>query len=103
MGVCENAVGAADMVINHLGFLLQEGGSGVFLMLNDLGQNLFQTLDDSRFGLAQCHLVGHLENVAERFCALAAESADRKAELVDRLDNWLDLLGENQARQMQHG
>ena len=56
-------------------------------MLDDLRQDLFQPLDDGRLGLAERHLVGDLENIAQRLGAFAVKSAHRQAELVDRLDD----------------
>ena len=55
-----------------------------------------------RFGFAQRHLVGHLENIAQRLGAFAVKPAHGQAQLVDRLDDRIDLLRQHQARQMQH-
>ena len=98
MGVGQNAVGAPDLIIDHLGLLLQQRRARVFLVLDDLGQDLLQPLDDGALGLAQGHLVGHLENIAQRLGALAVKAADGQAELVDRLDDRVDLLRQDQAR-----
>ncbi len=57
MGVGQNTVGATDVVIDHFGFLFQEIGARVFLVFDDLGEDLFEALDDGSFGFAQGHLV----------------------------------------------
>ncbi len=59
-------------------------------------------LDDDRFAFAERHLVGDLKNIAQRLGAFAVKPAHREAKLVDGLDDRIDLLGENEARQMQH-
>ena len=56
----------------------------------------------ARFRFAQRHLVGNLKNISERFRAFAVKSAHGQTELVDGLDDGIDLLGQNQAGQMQH-
>ena len=84
------------------GFFSSKRRPRVFLVLDDLRQHLFQPLDDVGFGFAQRHLVGHLEDIAQRFGAFAVKSAHRQAELVDRLDDRIDLLGQHQPGQMQH-
>ena len=52
---------------------------------------------------AQGHLVGNLEDIAQRLGAFAVKSAHGQAEFVDRVNDRVDLLGQNQPRQMQHG
>ena len=49
-------------------------------------------------GFAEGHLVGHLENIAQRLGAFAVKPAHGQAELVHRLDDRVDLLGQHQAR-----
>ena len=66
-------------------------------------KHLVQPLDDVRFRLAQGHLVGDLENIAQRLGAFAVKAAHGQAQLVDGLDDLVDLLGQHQPRQMQHG
>ena len=51
---------------------------------------------------AQRHLVGNLENIAQRLGALAVKPAHGQAELVHRLDDRIDLLRQHQSRQVQH-
>ena len=48
MGIGQNAVGPPDVVIDHLGLLLQQRRPRVFLVLDDLGEDLFQPLHDGR-------------------------------------------------------
>ena len=54
-------------------------------------------------GLAEGHLVGHLEDIAQRLGAFAIKPAHGQAELVDRLDDRVDLFGQDQPGQVQHG
>ena len=53
-------------------------------------------------GFAERHLVGDLEHIAQRLGAFAVKPAHGQAELVDGLDDRIDLLGQDQAGQMQH-
>ena len=55
-----------------------------------------------RLCFAERHLVGNLKNISERLGAFAVKPAHREAELVDRLDDRIDLLAQNQPRQMEH-
>ena len=91
------------MVVNHLRLLLHQRLPRVFLVLDDLRQHLVQPLDNGDFVFAEGHLVRHLEDVAERLGALAIKSAHRQPELVDGLDDGIDLLGQDESGQMQHG
>ncbi|MEI9865467.1 MAG: hypothetical protein WDN00_13140 [Limisphaerales bacterium] len=43
-----------------------------------------------------------MKDIAQSFGAFAVKSAHRKTKLVDGLDDRIDLLGENEAGQMQH-
>ena len=86
-----------------LGFFSSSIGARVFLVLDDLQQDLVQPLDDVRLRFAQGHLVGNLEDVAQRLGAFAVKAAHGQADFVDRLDDLVDLLGQDQAGQMQHG
>jgi len=72
-------------------------------MLDDLKQNFVKALDDVCLLFAQGHLIGNLKDVAKGFSAFAVKAADGKAEFVDALDDLVDLLGEDQAGQVQHG
>ena len=47
-------------------------------------------------------LVGDLVEVAHRLAALAVQAADGQVDLVQRLEDLLDLLGQHQRRQVQH-
>ena len=66
-------------------------------------EDLFEALDDVGFDFAQGHLVGNLEHVAQRLGALAVEAAHGQAQFVDGLNDRVDLLGQHQPGQMQHG
>ena len=57
----------------------------------------------SRLGLAEGHLVGNLEKVAERLGALAVEAAHGQADLVHRFDDLRDLVVEHERGQVHHG
>src|SRR5712671_7236626 len=72
-------------------------------MFYDLRKNLVQPFDDAGFGLAECHLIRHLENVAQRFGALAIKPADGEAQLVHGLDDGVDLLVKDETGEVQHG
>ena len=64
---------------------------------------MFSRSTISGLGLTQRHLVGNLKDISQRFGAFAIEAAHRQAQLVDGLDDLVDLLGQNQAGQVQHG
>ena len=72
-------------------------------MLDDLQQDLVQPLDDVGLDFAQGHLVGNLEDIAQRLGAFAVKAAHGQAQLVDGLNDLVDLLGQDQPGQMQHG
>ena len=63
---------------------------------------LFSRVDDFLLLLAERGLIGDLEEIAERFRALAVEPADGEADFVHGLDDLVDLLGEHERRQMDH-
>src|SRR5205807_1595458 len=44
-----------------------------------------------------------LKDISEGFGTLPVETANGQAQLVDRLDNGVDLLGQNQTWQVEHG
>ncbi len=72
-------------------------------MLDDLAQDLFQAFDDGALGLAQSHLVGHLEDIAQRLGAFAIKTTNSQTQFVDRLDDRVNVLVQDQPRQVQHG
>jgi hypothetical protein len=59
---------------------------------------LLSRLDDIGLRLTQSHLIGYLEDVPQRFRALAVKSAHGQSELVHRLDDLIDLLTQNERR-----
>src|SRR2546427_8167781 len=89
--VGEDAVGAANVVVNHFRFLFQKHGTGVFFVLDDLQKDFFQTLNNGGFRFAEGHLVGNLENVAQRFRSFALETPNRQAQFVYRFNYFVDL------------
>ena len=95
MGVGQDAVGPADVVIDHFGLVLEELGPGILLVVDDLQEHLVEPLDDVRLRLAEGHLVGDLEDVAQRLRAFAVQAADGQTKLVDRLDNLVNLLAQD--------
>ena len=101
--VSQDAVSTTDVVEQHGGFLLHLGEARVLFVLNDLEQNLVDAFDDVVLWLTQGHLVGDLKDIAQRLGALAIEPAHRQSQLVDGLDDLVDLLGQDQARKVQHG
>ena len=102
MGVGEDAVRAADVVVDHLRFAFHQLDAGVLLVVNDLQQHLVEPLDDVALGLTEGHLVGNLKDVAQRLGAFPVKPAHGKAQLVDGLDDLVDLLAQHQPRQVQH-
>ena len=102
MGVGEDAVRAADVVVDHLRFAFHQLDAGVLLVINDLQQHLVEPLDDVALGLAEGHLVGNLKDVAQRLGAFPVKPAHGKAELVDGLNDLVDLFTQHQPRQVQH-
>ena len=72
------------MWVKHdLGLLLQQHAAGIFLVLDDLKQDLVQPFHDVRLDFAQGHLVGDLEDIAQRLGAFAVKAAHGQAQLVD--------------------
>jgi len=55
-------------------------------VFNDLGQDLFQTLHNGGFGLTQCHLIRHLEHIAQGFGAFPYRPLTAKPSL---LTDWI--------------
>src|SRR6266850_4243625 len=102
MGIGEDTVGAAYMVIDHFRLLFEEVSPGILFMLNDLRQDLLKALHNGAFGFTERHLIGHLKDVSEGFGAFPVEATDSQTKLVDGLDNGIDLLGQDQAGQMEH-
>ena len=93
----------SDLSIAEAGKLLRSGDlsstaltehflARIFLVLHDLDDDLGKLIDDVGLGFAEGHLIGDLEEVAECFGALAVETTDREAELVDGLDDRSDLV-----------
>ena len=97
MRIGQNSVGAADVVVNHLRLSSPTSVARAFSSCSMIWrQHLVQPLDDVGFGFAQSHLVGNLENIAQRFGAFAVKAAHRQAQFVDGLNDRIDLLGQNQ-------
>src|SRR6266702_4900937 len=71
-------------------------------MLDDLGQDLFKPLDNRAFRFAKRHLIGNLKDVAQSFSSFSIKAADRQPELVYGLNDRVNLLGQDQAGQMEH-
>src|SRR5437899_1606180 len=90
------------MVIDHLGLLFEQSASSVLFVLNDLAKDFLQPLDNGALRLAESHLVGDLEYVAQCLGALPIQAADSQPQLIHRLNNWIDLLSQHQSRQVQH-
>ena len=103
MRVAEDAVGPADLVEQGLRALLEEDLAGVLLVLEDLGDDAVQPGNDLLLGLAEGGLVGDLEEIPHRLGPLAMEPADGQADLVDRVDDLVHLLGHDEAREVHHG
>ena len=101
--VAEDPVGAADLVEKHIGAPLKERLAGVLLVLDDLLDDFDQTVDDFLLGFAQRGLVGNLEKIAQRLGALAVKPAHGESDFADRIDDLVDLLGEDEARKVHHG
>ena len=61
MGVAQHAVGAADLVGDHLRIVLEQFFAGVVLVVGDLRDDALQAADDGFLALAEGGLVGNLD------------------------------------------
>lgn len=103
VGVKDNAVGAADLIGEHAGFFLNQLLAGVVFQVGELANDFDEAIQNLPFRFAEGGLIGDLEQVAEGLGSLAVEPADGEAELVDRFDDLIDLLAQNEAGKMEHG
>ena len=69
MRIGQHAVCPPDVIEQFLWLSLLQGRPRIGLMLDNLQHHFVDSLDDIRLTLAQCHLIGHLKNVPERFGA----------------------------------
>ena len=100
--VTQDSVGAAHLILQHGVMVFFELGTGILLRAHDAFDDFFDLRDDLRLRLAQRVLVGDLEEITQSLGALTVEAAHSQADLADGLDNGIDLLGQNERRQMQH-
>jgi len=94
---------AAHLVGNHPALVLKHFLARVFLVFDDLLDHLREPVDDVGLRFAEGHLVGNLEEVAERLGAFAVEAADGEADLVHGFDDLGDLVVEHEGGQVHHG
>ena len=102
MCVGEDAVRAADVVVDHLRFAFHQLDAGVLLVVNDLRHSTLLSRSTMSLGLTAGHLVGNPKDVAQRLGAFPVKPAHGKTQLVDGLDDLVDLLAQHQPRQVQH-
>ncbi len=100
--VCQNSVGAADMVVYFDLLRVHQTQAGVFFVLNHFQNNLLEMFDDFALGFAQRNLVRNLEHMTGGFRPLSPKPAYRKPDFGDRVDDRLNLLGQTETRQMKH-
>ena len=72
------------------------------LVLEDLGNHVGEDPDQLLLALAQGLLVGDLVEVAEGLAAFAVEAADGQVDLLESAEDLVDLLGLDQAGQVEH-
>ena len=99
----EHAQGAADLVVQRDGAIVQQRFAGVVLVVDDLGDHqVLEVADDFFFGLAQRRLVADLIEIAGGFGAFAVQPAHRQAHVLGGAEDLFDFAGELQGRQMKH-
>ena len=98
LGGLQDAIGPADLVVQVLPALGEQGLAGRALVLEDLGDDVGEDLDQLGLGLAQGLLVGDLVEVAGGLAPLAVEAADGQVDLLEGPEDLVDLLGLDQAR-----
>ena len=101
--VAQDAVGAADLVVERDRFALGEEGAGVLLVLDDLLDDAVEAADDFLLGFAEGGLVRDLEKIPHRLGPLPVQAADGEADFVHRVDDLVDLVAHHQRRQVEHG
>ena len=102
LGRLEDAVGPADLVVQVLPPLGEQGLAGRPLVLEDLGHDVGEDLDQLGLALAQGLLVGDLVEVARSLAPLAVEAADGQVDLLEGAEDLVDLLGLDQPGQVEH-
>ena len=101
--VRSDAEGAADLVVERDGAVVEQRAAGVVLVVDDLGDHqVLEVADDVVLGLAERGLVADLVEVAGRFGAFAVEPADGEAHVLGGAEDLFDLAGELQGRQVEH-
>jgi len=103
VGVKDDAVGASYLICEHTGFFLNQLLAGIVLQFGELADDFDEAIQDLPFRFAKGGLVGDLEKITESFRAFAVESADGEAKLIDRFDDLIDLLTQDEAGKMKHG
>ena len=103
VAVLEDPVGPSDLVEELARVGLEEAGPRIQLVLDDRLQNPGEALEDLLLGFAEGRLVRNLEDAAAGVGALAEQAAHDHPELVDRADDLLHLVRDDEGRQVHHG
>ena len=101
--MAEEAIGAADLVVERDGLALCKERPGILLMLDDLLDDAVQASNDLLLGLAEGCLVGDLKKITHRLGAFAMETTDGKSDFVHGIDDLVDLVAHHKAGQVEHG
>ena len=102
-GVAQDAIGAANLVVECDRFALGEKGAGVLLVLDDLLDDTVEAADDFLLGLAERGLVRDLKKIPHRLGSLTMESTNGESDFVHRVDDFIDLVTHHERRKVQHG
>ena len=103
VGVKDDSVGATHLIAQHAGFFLNQFLAGVIFQLRQLADHFDQAIQNLPLRFAQGCLVGNLEKISKSFGSFAIQPADGEAELINRFDDLVDLLAQNEAGEVEHG
>ena len=91
-----------DAVVFGLASLLQQHRAGVALVLQNHRDHFADLDEQARLRLAERHLIADLVEVAAGPAAFSVQPADDEVDLLQGLENFLDLLGDTEGREVEH-
>ncbi len=101
-GRTKNAQGSTDMIVQIVPAFLDEKFTSFSFVFDQSRDDFADSFENLLFALAESHLVADLIQVTHELGTFAEQSTHGHIDFGERAEHFIDLLGRDQCRQMEH-